>query len=261
MTADTVIDNQYDTQGWNRYSYVKNNPIVYKDPTGHEAQPMGLDLSKGWSEFRNNVVNKVNNAYSSAKNNVTEKLQQAKDFGTRVVSQLKEKAINFDKDASAPINTSDIRRDGRPTKIETNIFGRKEPTFGFEFDAIRTKADFWKNKIAGETSPQMRLLDRVRHQNSVAHDNDVVDNNLTGWPFVKSMLTTAPKAMIYSTYNNVKDMVTNPQGVINSIINEKPYPVKEPPIIPATPRDAKDIQFAKESLTMLKETLKNPPHD
>ena len=34
-TADTVIDGEYSTQGWNRYSYVHNNPVKYKDPTGH----------------------------------------------------------------------------------------------------------------------------------------------------------------------------------------------------------------------------------
>jgi RHS repeat-associated protein len=35
VTADNVVDGEYDTQGWNRYSYCKNNPVVYKDPTGH----------------------------------------------------------------------------------------------------------------------------------------------------------------------------------------------------------------------------------
>jgi RHS repeat-associated protein len=36
-TADTIIDGEDDTQGWNRYSYVQNNPVMYKDPTGHKA--------------------------------------------------------------------------------------------------------------------------------------------------------------------------------------------------------------------------------
>jgi len=42
LSADTVIDGMYTTQGFNRYSYVKNNPLKYTDPSGHW----------GWSSFK-----------------------------------------------------------------------------------------------------------------------------------------------------------------------------------------------------------------
>jgi RHS repeat-associated protein len=35
VTADNIIPEEFSTQSWNRYSYVRNNPILYKDPTGH----------------------------------------------------------------------------------------------------------------------------------------------------------------------------------------------------------------------------------
>ncbi|PKA16514.1 SpvB/TcaC N-terminal domain-containing protein [Leptospira haakeii] len=47
-SADNVIDGVRSTQGWNRFSYVAGNPILYKDPTGHEG-----DLSKMLNRRRN----------------------------------------------------------------------------------------------------------------------------------------------------------------------------------------------------------------
>ena len=35
VTADNVVPDQFSTQSWNRFSYCRNNPIIYKDPTGH----------------------------------------------------------------------------------------------------------------------------------------------------------------------------------------------------------------------------------
>ena len=37
ITPDTVYDSG--TQGLNRYSYALNNPIIYRDPTGHGSNP------------------------------------------------------------------------------------------------------------------------------------------------------------------------------------------------------------------------------
>lgn len=35
IQADTVVPDPYNPQDWDRYSYVRNNPINYKDPSGH----------------------------------------------------------------------------------------------------------------------------------------------------------------------------------------------------------------------------------
>ncbi|PJZ66541.1 hypothetical protein CH371_00005, partial [Leptospira wolffii] len=37
VSADTIIDGEFNTQGWNRFSYVKGNPVSHGDPTGHNA--------------------------------------------------------------------------------------------------------------------------------------------------------------------------------------------------------------------------------
>ncbi len=35
VTADSIVPYENETQSWNRFSYTRNNPIIYKDPTGH----------------------------------------------------------------------------------------------------------------------------------------------------------------------------------------------------------------------------------
>jgi hypothetical protein len=38
ISADSNIFEPFDTQGFNRYSYVKNNPLKYTDPSGFETE-------------------------------------------------------------------------------------------------------------------------------------------------------------------------------------------------------------------------------
>ena len=42
-SADTIVPNPTNPQSYNRYSYVRNNPLGYRDPTGHyECQANGI---------------------------------------------------------------------------------------------------------------------------------------------------------------------------------------------------------------------------
>ncbi len=49
MSADSIIPFQYDTQAFNRYSYVKNNPLKYTDPSGHSWFSKAMKwVKKNW---------------------------------------------------------------------------------------------------------------------------------------------------------------------------------------------------------------------
>ncbi len=47
VSADPNIDGELNPQGWNRYSYVKNNPLSAWDPTGFDT--VGVDQQLGYS--------------------------------------------------------------------------------------------------------------------------------------------------------------------------------------------------------------------
>ncbi|MFC2027120.1 RHS repeat-associated core domain-containing protein [Chloroflexota bacterium] len=42
ISADTIVPDPFDPQGWNRYSYCENNPLIYIDPTGHFKFKIGI---------------------------------------------------------------------------------------------------------------------------------------------------------------------------------------------------------------------------
>jgi RHS repeat-associated protein len=50
LSADTIIQAPSDSQSYNRYSYVRNNPLLYTDPSGHSW------LSKTWKKVSTYVV-------------------------------------------------------------------------------------------------------------------------------------------------------------------------------------------------------------
>ena len=48
IQPDTIIPNPYSSQGWNRYSYVQNNPIRYNDPSGHKPSDPDDYVDYAW---------------------------------------------------------------------------------------------------------------------------------------------------------------------------------------------------------------------
>jgi hypothetical protein len=46
LSPDTIIPNPYDPQSYDRYAYVRNNPINFNDPSGHFACEDGLSGCK-----------------------------------------------------------------------------------------------------------------------------------------------------------------------------------------------------------------------
>jgi RHS repeat-associated protein len=76
VTADTVIDGEGSTLGWNRYSYCRNNPIIYRDPTGHDARDSIWSVADAVGEKIRSVGEGIRNVGEK----VTQTLRDAGDW-------------------------------------------------------------------------------------------------------------------------------------------------------------------------------------
>ncbi|MES0492159.1 MAG: RHS repeat-associated core domain-containing protein, partial [Leptospirales bacterium] len=70
VTADSVTDGPGTIKGWNRYMYVGGNPIMYKDPTGHEGEH--IDHMTQAERKLNTASNKVMEDYGGSDQNQVE---------------------------------------------------------------------------------------------------------------------------------------------------------------------------------------------
>ena len=64
MQADTLVPGHQGTQGFDRYAYVNNNPLMYTDPSGHWFRNTNLMLTDGGAASSEGHVNNIRNNYN-----------------------------------------------------------------------------------------------------------------------------------------------------------------------------------------------------
>jgi RHS repeat-associated protein len=136
VTADNVVPYENDSQSWNRFSYVRNNPIIYSDPTGHYDFG-GLDTKQ--NSVGDQLLNSLstpgkNDSYNSkVGGDVKDKLAKAKGKNDNLTSASKND-ITCEKLATIngnriPISQSDYDNNSK-IKMTSKFGNRTDPTDG-----------------------------------------------------------------------------------------------------------------------------------
>ncbi|MCP4544637.1 MAG: hypothetical protein GY832_46645 [Chloroflexi bacterium] len=59
ISADTIVPDPGNPQDLNRYSYVRNSPLNYQDPTGHAADAGGAGGTREGEDFYSRLINRI----------------------------------------------------------------------------------------------------------------------------------------------------------------------------------------------------------
>ena len=145
-SADTVIPDETDTQSWNRFAYSFNNPILYKDPTGHNplgplgalseylaGTPLGEGSDLKYDKSGN--VKNENKGSTEAKENADTAVAAAKAVVTGSKSGVAKAAIksggkagkSFLKQISGAASTIKKKAQELVAGIKKKLFGGKKP--------------------------------------------------------------------------------------------------------------------------------------
>ncbi len=176
---DTVVQNPYDPQDWDRYEYVHNSPVVYNDPTGH-CLPFCIIIAI--AVIAAIIIPWVSS--DTAPVGQTYKPETPEQFSADVSQRL---------DASATILSTGLIVGGATQALSSGIGETTNPNNGNNPNQIGA----WGEQQVGENLPvniqQQRVFDPVTGQMRI------YDGNFNSNPDAFVEVKTSTQGVVYAT--------------------------------------------------------------